>query len=63
MRVPDLGVPADAVAYLCGPLPFMKDVRSQLVDDGVPGQRIRYEIFGPDQWMLHDQAREEPAAA
>lgn len=63
VRVPELDVPADAVAYLCGPLPFMKDVRSQLVDAGVPGQRIRYEIFGPDQWMLHDQAREEPAAA
>lgn len=52
-----LGVPSHAVAYLCGPLGFMQEVRSQLVEAGVPGQRIQYEIFGPDQWMLHDQAR------
>lgn len=54
-----LDVPADAVVYLCGPLPFMQAVRSQLVEAGIPGQRIQYEIFGPDQWMLHDEARAE----
>ena len=47
-----LGVPAEANVYLCGPLPFMKGVRSALVDAGVPAQNINYEIFGPDQWML-----------
>lgn len=52
-----LGVPAHASAYLCGPLPFMQGVRSQLIEAGVPGTNIQYEIFGPDQWMLHDQAR------
>lgn len=52
-----LEVPANASAYLCGPLPFMQGVRSQLIDAGVPGTNIQYEIFGPDQWMLHDQAR------
>ena len=36
----------------------MQGVRSALVDAGVPGKNINYEIFGPDQWMLHDQARE-----
>lgn len=50
--VTKLGVPADAHVYLCGPLPFMKGVRSALVDAGVQAQNINYEIFGPDQWML-----------
>ena len=56
--VSKLDVPSDANVYLCGPLPFMQGVRSALVDAGVPGKNINYEIFGPDQWMLHDQARE-----
>jgi len=56
--VSKLDVPANANVYLCGPLPFMQGVRSALVEAGVPGKNINYEIFGPDQWMLHDQARE-----
>ncbi|WP_129359563.1 globin domain-containing protein [Rothia uropygioeca] len=50
-----LDIPSNAVAYLCGPLGFMQDLRTQLVDFGVSGPRIRYEIFGPDQWMIHDR--------
>ena len=56
--VSKLDVPSDANVYLCGPLPFMQGVRSALVEAGGPGKNINYEIFGPDQWMLHDQARE-----
>ena len=56
--VSKLDVPSNANVYLCGPLPFMQGVRSALVEAGVPGKNINYEIFGPDQWMLHDQARE-----
>ena len=56
--VSKLDVPTNAYVYLCGPLPFMQGVRSALVEAGVPGKNINYEIFGPDQWMLHDQARE-----
>lgn len=52
-----LEVPSHASVYLCGPLPFMQSLRSALVEAGVPGTQIQYEIFGPDQWMLHDQAR------
>lgn len=44
-------VPADATAYLCGPLPFMRAVRGQLLSRGVPAGRIRYEVFGPDLWL------------
>jgi nitric oxide dioxygenase len=44
-------VPADATVYLCGPLPFMRAVRAQLLEQGVAPQRIRYEVFGPDLWQ------------
>lgn len=53
----DLDVDEDTNAFMCGPLPFMKSLRSQLIEKGVPGRNIHYEIFGPDQWMLHDEAR------
>lgn len=60
----DLGavrIPADAQVVLCGPLPFMKAVRSAVIAQGVPGRSVAYEILGPDQWMLHDEARETAA--
>ncbi|MER5554999.1 globin domain-containing protein [Streptomyces sp. NPDC002793] len=41
-------------AYLCGPLPFMRAVRSQLLDKGVSAADIHYEVFGPDLWLAQD---------
>ncbi|MBM7441261.1 globin domain-containing protein [Streptomyces sp. HB132] len=38
-------------AYLCGPLPFMRTVRAQLLDKGVAAADIHYEVFGPDLWL------------
>ncbi|GAB1333226.1 globin domain-containing protein [Streptomyces sennicomposti] len=38
-------------AYLCGPLPFMRAVRAQLIEKGVPPADIHYEVFGPDLWL------------
>ncbi|MEV6952288.1 globin domain-containing protein [Streptomyces sp. NPDC051183] len=38
-------------AYLCGPLPFMRSVREQLIAKGVPASDIAYEVFGPDLWL------------
>ncbi|MBY8844284.1 globin domain-containing protein [Streptomyces sp. SP2-10] len=38
-------------AYLCGPLPFMRAVRAQLVEKGVAPADIHYEVFGPDLWL------------
>ncbi|CAL9340120.1 Flavohemoprotein [Streptomyces sp. enrichment culture] len=51
MDLSEVTVPADATVYLCGPLPFMRAVRSQLLEQGVAPQRIRYEVFGPDLWQ------------
>ncbi|MCX5429100.1 FAD-binding oxidoreductase [Streptomyces sp. NBC_00257] len=41
-------------AYLCGPLPFMRAVRTQLLAKGVPATDIHYEVFGPDMWLAQD---------
>ncbi|MFF4219413.1 globin domain-containing protein [Streptomyces nondiastaticus] len=51
MDIDGLGLPADACVYLCGPLPFMREIRSQLLRDGVAARNIRYEVFGPDLWL------------
>ncbi|MFE4550214.1 globin domain-containing protein [Streptomyces sp. NPDC056785] len=41
-------------AYLCGPLPFMRAVRAQLLGKGVAAADIHYEVFGPDLWLAQD---------
>lgn len=41
-------------AYLCGPLPFMRAVRTQLIAKGVAPADIHYEVFGPDLWLAQD---------
>ncbi|MCZ7431882.1 globin domain-containing protein [Streptomyces sp. WMMC1477] len=51
MDLDGIELPDDATVFLCGPLPFMRDVRGRLLRSGVPAQRIRYEVFGPDLWL------------
>jgi nitric oxide dioxygenase len=51
MDLAEVAVPVDAQVYLCGPVPFMRVVRAQLRDAGVPSDRIHYEVFGPDLWL------------
>ncbi|MEV6597833.1 globin domain-containing protein [Actinoplanes sp. NPDC051346] len=40
-----------AEVYLCGPVPFMRLVRAGLHRRGVSDDRIRYEVFGSEQWQ------------
>ncbi|MEV6015305.1 MULTISPECIES: globin domain-containing protein [unclassified Streptomyces] len=47
----DVTVRPGTHAYLCGPLPFMRAVRTQLLAKGVPARDIHYEVFGPDLWL------------
>ncbi|MEV5612553.1 globin domain-containing protein [Streptomyces sp. NPDC052225] len=47
----DLPVAPGTHAYLCGPLPFMRAVREQLLAKGVAPADIHYEVFGPDLWL------------
>ncbi|MFJ4778456.1 globin domain-containing protein [Streptomyces sp. NPDC088762] len=47
----DVSVAPGTQAYLCGPLPFMRAVREQLLAKGVPAADIHYEVFSPDLWL------------
>ncbi|NUW39752.1 globin domain-containing protein [Nonomuraea rhodomycinica] len=51
MDLTGVEIPEGAVAYLCGPLPFMRDARAQLVAAGVAPRDVHYEVFGPDLWL------------
>ena len=46
MDLADIPLPDDMQVFTCGPLPFMRHVRSTLLNRGVPASRIRYEVFG-----------------
>lgn len=50
MDLSDVPLPEGVQVFTCGPLPFMRHVRSTLLARGVPASRIRYEVFGPDLW-------------
>jgi nitric oxide dioxygenase len=51
MDLSAVDLPANATYYLCGPLPFMQAVRSDLIERGVAPADIQYEVFGPDLWQ------------
>ncbi|MFF9977289.1 globin domain-containing protein [Streptomyces erythrochromogenes] len=51
MDLSDVPLAPGTRAYLCGPLPFMRSVREQLIAQGVPAAAIHYEVFGPDLWL------------
>ena len=50
MDLTEIPLPANIQVFTCGPLPFMRHIRSTLLDRGVPADSIRYEVFGPDLW-------------
>lgn len=51
MSLEGLDLPANASLYVCGPLPFMKAIRNQAIEAGIPSAKIHYEVFGPDLWL------------
>ncbi|WP_028280813.1 globin domain-containing protein [Arthrobacter sp. H5] len=53
MSLDSVTIPANASVYLCGPLPFMRSIRSQALESGVPAERIHYEVFGSDLWLAN----------
>lgn len=60
-----LDLPQNALYYLCGSVPFMQYVRSELIGRGVDAGDISYEIFGPDLWLggsASSQASEDELA-
>jgi nitric oxide dioxygenase len=51
MSLREVDLPANASLYLCGPLPFMKNIRNEAINAGIPATKIHYEVFGPDIWQ------------
>lgn len=49
--VTGLTLPENTTAFLCGPLPFMQAVRTDLLAHGLSPAAIHYEVFGPDLWL------------
>jgi nitric oxide dioxygenase len=47
----DVPITPGTRAYLCGPLPFMRAMREQLLAKGIAAADIHYEVFGPDLWL------------
>ncbi|MEU7002339.1 globin domain-containing protein [Nonomuraea sp. NPDC046570] len=54
MDLTGVEIPEGAVVYMCGPLPFMRGARAQLIEAGVAARDIHYEVFGPDLWLGAD---------
>ncbi|MFJ9896593.1 MOSC domain-containing protein [Streptomyces sp. NPDC091280] len=44
-RLIALSVPADATAYVCGPAPFMADMRKALTEAGIDPAHVHTELF------------------
>ncbi|MFF4615368.1 globin domain-containing protein [Nonomuraea jabiensis] len=51
MSLDEVDIPAGAVVYMCGPVPFMRSARGELIAAGVAPRDIHYEVFGPDLWL------------
>lgn len=45
-KLAELGIPADADAYICGPASFMADMRNALTAFGIEPARVHTELFG-----------------
>jgi nitric oxide dioxygenase len=63
MDVGRVALPQGAAYYLCGPLPFMRTVRSALIERGIPPRDIQYEVFGPAMWQADFESEPSPGAA
>ncbi|MCW2616063.1 MAG: hemin transporter [Frankiales bacterium] len=50
MDLSEIPLPAGLHVFTCGPLPFMRQVRTALLARRVPAVHIRYEVFVPDLW-------------
>lgn len=52
MVLDDLDIPEDAHVYVCGADGFVQAVRPQLLELGVPADRVHCELFSPNDWLL-----------
>ncbi|MFI1918618.1 globin domain-containing protein [Nocardia sp. NPDC020380] len=52
MDLAGIELPADADYYLCGGSGFLQSVRTQLNAAGISGNRVHFELFAPNDWLL-----------
>ncbi|WP_330181759.1 globin domain-containing protein [Nocardia sp. NBC_01503] len=52
MDISQVELPRDADYYLCGGNSFLQGIRSQLLAAGIPGSRVHFELFAPNDWLL-----------
>jgi len=50
MDLSDIPLPDNVHVFTCGPLGFMRHIRTELMRRRVPAHHIRHEVFGPDLW-------------
>ncbi|WP_067548448.1 globin domain-containing protein [Nocardia crassostreae] len=50
----EVDLPADADYYLCGGPGFLQSARSQLLAAGIPCDRVHFELFVPNDWLLDE---------
>ena len=56
MDLSDIPLPDDLHVFTCGPLAFMRHVRSELMQRGVPAHHIRYEVSVRHSGRLRETA-------
>ncbi|MCJ7840821.1 NO-inducible flavohemoprotein [Lederbergia sp. NSJ-179] len=49
-------VTKNTVCYVCGPIPFLKNVVNMLANLGISNENIRYEFFGPAMQITKEKA-------
>ncbi|WP_040807656.1 globin domain-containing protein [Nocardia concava] len=54
-------LPEDADYYLCGGTGFLQYVRAQLMSAGIPSDRVHFELFAPNDWLLNAEQAPAPA--
>jgi MOSC domain-containing protein YiiM/ferredoxin-NADP reductase/ferredoxin len=59
----EVGLPRDADVYLCGPNPFMTDMKATLATLGVKPERIHVEIFNGSESLTPGVVTAGPARA
>lgn len=52
MDLSDVDIPDDAEVYICGGNGFLQAVRAQLAEKGVGRDRVHFELFSPNDWLL-----------
>lgn len=52
MSLEGIHLPEGAQFYLCGSNGFLQAVRTQLHERRIPDERIHYELFSPNDWLL-----------